>query len=878
MLDIKCGSLVNEAPWDRTHSGQTILSPSSPSVSSEEASFFLSFFLSFFFFLSLSLSRLSSVFFSPSLVPYRSSLLQKASHHEARQHYTTAMQTKPAHLMRKVIQHVWMSAGSVETMMGWFSHVVIWELAVLALARIMCANIHSQNAVAILAQELLFTQVRKFESFSFYPLDLCYRHVWCTCELWSRHSWGDSGSYACGGANNFGFGEPGLLSTCRSRFWRMTKLPQGLWTPRIGKWWQKWWKTQTMLPPTSCRASMWSILKVQLLTCRTPLRRWCQPWRRWSWVRLPAALKPLPGRRVWLPLRRSPLVMRHLWMIRWWSRPHTSGRSLAGVPHPLHSSWQTYLSCMRRWPRTSSWWWTSWALKRSTTFSSSSAIRRVFQLWAFGRVVKAYVAMKAQKVHDEIMKHPHVAGRSRPGIGSDTLKENTQPESYATHQCPECFTDWPAHWDPTNDRMCVCGKMVFAAKKTKHLVNMDHPTGNWLLFMTGNGITWEWHHLRHAVDIGMLAEAPLCPADHAETSLSDFVLLRTEVLNRVVDAETFPSEAQSRPQNSKDCKKDQAALVFHPDAAAAMALAGKLTGADVPPEEAFHPKRPEAEMLKVVQDNADILHDMQSGAMSVEDPQGAEALRHLDMVKFKEVLKRKFLEGPGSNQSAWEALNRSMVDLDTAKTKNREYEQARRAYKQFLTPPPGNPSIWGEELQQLIEAGFFCPLTGMRKPSPDLDQSNAIGEYVKAKHMIAELRQQAYPAKLLTEVPQCPAGHACGNRDPRQVLSHGSQKIGARISWGQGGPSSPYDQHVRWRDPAACWQVEENNESTEVPTWSKLPQPVWEAAQALERRTHPTDQGSNFVEFHLYTDEELEDHRRLGLRPYWSYLKGNFFA
>ena len=35
----------------------------------------------------------------------------------------------------------------------------------LALARIMCANIHSQNGTAILAQELLFTQVRKFEAF-----------------------------------------------------------------------------------------------------------------------------------------------------------------------------------------------------------------------------------------------------------------------------------------------------------------------------------------------------------------------------------------------------------------------------------------------------------------------------------------------------------------------------------------------------------------------------------------------------------------------------------------------------------------------------------------------------------------------------------------
>ena len=273
-----------------------------------------------------------------------------------------------------------------------------------------------------------------------------------------------------------------------------------------------------------------------------------------------------------------------------------------------------------------------------------------------------------------------------------------------------------------------------------------------------------------------------------------------------------------------------------------MALAGKLTGADVPPEEAFHPKRPEAEMLKVVQDNADILHDMQSGAMSVEDPQGAEALRHLDLVKFKEVLKRKFLEGPGSNQSAWEALNRSMVDLDTAKQKNREYEEARRAYKQFLTPPPGNPSIWGENLQQLIEAGFFCPLTGFRKPSPELDRSNAIEEYVKAKHMIAELRQQAYPGKLLTEVPQCQLDMHVATAVPDKSFPMEAKRLE---------PGSPEakvallhhminmcDGEIRLH--AGRWR---RYESTDVPTWSKLPQPTWEDAQALERRTHPRDQG-----------------------------------
>ena len=75
-----------------------------------------------------------------------------------------------------------------------------------------------------------------------------------------------------------------------------------------------------------------------------------------------------------------------------------------------------------------------------------------------------------------------------------------------------------------------------------------------------------------------------------------------------------------------------------------------------------------------------------------------------------------------------------MVYLDTAKAKNREYEEARRAYKQYLTPPTGNPSIWGEELQQLIEAGFFCPLTGMRKPNPELDQFQCQGGVREGKH------------------------------------------------------------------------------------------------------------------------------------------------
>ena len=143
--------------------------------------------------------------------------------------------------------------------------------------------------------------------------------------------------------------------------------------------------------------------------------------------------------------------------------------------------------------------------------------------------------------------------------------------------------------------------------------------------------------------------------------------------------------------------------------------------------------------------------------------------------------------------------------------------------------------------------------------------------------MIAELRQHTYPGKLLTEVPQCQLDMHVATAVPDKSFPMEAKRLE---------PGSPEakvallhhminmcDGEIRLH--AGRWR---RYESTDVPTWSKLPQPTWEAAQALERRTHPRDQGSNFVEFHMYTDEELEDHRRLGLRPYWSYLKGSFFA
>lgn len=40
------------------------------------------------------------------------------------------------------------------------------------------------------------------------------------------------------------------------------------------------------------------------------------------------------------------------------------------------------------------------------------------------------------------------------------------------------------------EKKCICGKKVFPIKKTKTPTSMNGGSGKWLLFGTGNGISW----------------------------------------------------------------------------------------------------------------------------------------------------------------------------------------------------------------------------------------------------------------------------------------------------------------------------------------------------------------------------------------------------
>ena len=107
----------------------------------------------------------------------------------------------------------------------------------------------------------------------------------------------------------------------------------------------------------------------------------------------------------------------------------------------------------------------------------------------FSRVITAYAAIKAQKQHDEVMRQPYMLV-ARSGVGSADLRDRPMGTPRATHQCPECFTDWPLHWDIKEAKMCICHKKVIPVKKTANVTTMESKEHRWLLFVTGNGITW----------------------------------------------------------------------------------------------------------------------------------------------------------------------------------------------------------------------------------------------------------------------------------------------------------------------------------------------------------------------------------------------------
>jgi hypothetical protein len=179
--------------------------------------------------------------------------------------------------------------------------------------------------------------------------------------------------------------------------------------------------------------------------------------------------------------------------------------------------------------------------------------------------------------------------------------------------------------------------------------------------------------------------------------------LRQEVVNRPLDNEALAFRtATDRPQRPEDREAGQEFLVFHPKCSKAAKISAKVSdNAEV--------KRAatEKEVETILDHNLDVIHELQSGALSIgdEEAKGAQMLRQLDLEKLRAALERNFLEGPGSSEAAFEQTKTS---LEKAKEQNLA-RQKQGAVASHLLSKPEPLSTWGRDLRKAMENNVFLP-------------------------------------------------------------------------------------------------------------------------------------------------------------------------
>ena len=182
----------------------------------------------------------------------------------------------------------------------------------------MCADIHSQNGIAILAQACFSVKWEtKLESTFCFPL-VCVLTAMASTPMvidtvFSEETQGPMPVDV----------PPAVAAESADSFklrWRMMMSRHWEWAPRIWNWLLRWWWTPRTRPRSSSRRNMLWILQLLLRISRTLWSPWGRRWWSWTWGRLPVALRrwsPLPaqgcGFRYGPPLLRL-LLQKRLWL------------------------------------------------------------------------------------------------------------------------------------------------------------------------------------------------------------------------------------------------------------------------------------------------------------------------------------------------------------------------------------------------------------------------------------------------------------------------------------------------------------------------------------------------------------------------------------
>ena len=93
--------------------------------------------------------------------------------------------------------------------------------------------------------------------------------------------------------------------------------------------------------------------------------------------------------------------------------------------------------------------------------------------------------------------------------------------------------------------------------------------------------------------------------------------------------------------------------------------------------------------------------EMQAGAQSVseQEAKGAEILRRLELERFRTLLKRNWLSGPGQ-EFTWTSRLDAQTTLQDAQKRNKQLQESRGSRSKILEPTYDAISAWSPHLRE----------------------------------------------------------------------------------------------------------------------------------------------------------------------------------
>ncbi len=177
------------------------------------------------------------------------------------------------------------------------------------------------------------------------------------------------------------------------------------------------------------------------------------------------------------------------------------------------------------------------------------------------------------------------------------------------------------------------------------------------------------------------------------------------------------------------------------------------------------PRVDEAKIEEIVDLTREVLHELQTGALSLGDK---EALGAKDITHFRDCLKRSYLDGPGAN------IAHAQTTVEEARKQNlaRQADGVQRTKELFLKPEP--ISVWSDILQPrdqedtdndsllLLRLMAGAPLVLLRTPRGRQDLLNEPECQEVFYNMANQSSQRLAESNALRPVP---TGPMCGQAD-----------------------------------------------------------------------------------------------------------------